>query len=93
MQLNQTAPGANTPGDLTTLPTANVVNPDAILVADVHYRYQPFIAMFVTGPIDFWASSYWSVRTAVPGSAPGAQYTKYDLANQNGGAGKCAGYT
>ncbi len=93
MRLKQTAPGANTPGDLTSLPTANVVNPDAILVADVHYQYQPFIAVFLTGPIDFWASGFWSVRTAVAGSAPAAQYTKYDIANQNGGAGKCAGYT
>ena len=93
IRLSQTAPGANTAGDLTSLPTANIVNPDSILVADVHYRYQPLITVFLTGPIDFWASGYWAVRTATPGSAASTQYTRYDIANQSGGAGKCAGYT
>lgn len=92
-QLNQVAPTTYTQGDLTSLPTANVVNPDAILVADIHYRYQPFIAVFLIGPVDFWASGFWSARTAVPGSAASTQYTKYDIANQSGGTGKCAGYT
>jgi Flp pilus assembly protein TadG len=91
--LNQTAPTAGTPGDLTSLRTADVTNPDPILVVDVHYRYTPFFFTFVTGPLDFWASGYWPVRSVAPNSAPATQYTHYDPTNQNGGAGKCPGFS
>ncbi|HEY4040863.1 MAG TPA: hypothetical protein VGM32_03350, partial [Rhodopila sp.] len=39
--LGQVTPALYTPGDLTSLPTANVTTPDPILVADVHYQYTP----------------------------------------------------
>jgi len=90
--LTQVAPTAITPGNLTQLPTANVVNPDPILVADVHYQYTPMFLTFITGPVDFWASGYWSVRAVSANAAAGQQYTTYDLANQNGGVGKCPGF-
>ena len=93
MQLNQTGPAADAPGDLTSLPTANVASPDPLLVVDVHYRFTPLFLNFVTGPIDFWASGYWAVRSVDPNAAASAQYTKYDTANQAGGAGKCSGYS
>jgi Flp pilus assembly protein TadG len=92
-QLTQTAPGVSAPGDLTTLPTLNVANPDAIVVVDIHYQYQPLFTGYLTGPVNFWASAYWSVRSVSQSSASSAQYTKYDIANENGGAGKCPGYT
>ena len=93
MQLNQTAPTAGVASDLTSLRTLNVVNPDPILVVDVHYQYTPVFLNFLTGPIDFWASGYWPVRSIAPSATPDQQYTKYDIANLNNGAGKCAGYS
>jgi Flp pilus assembly protein TadG len=48
---------------LTILRTANVTQPDPILVADVHYQYVPFFTKFITGPLDMWSSGYWSVRS------------------------------
>jgi Flp pilus assembly protein TadG len=88
--LRQVTPNLYTPGDLTSLPTADVTNPDPILVADVHYQYTPlFIGYFMTGPVDFWAAGLWPVRSVSPAAAPQNQYTTYDLANAAGGAGLC----
>jgi Flp pilus assembly protein TadG len=88
--LLQVTPSQYTPGDLTSLPTANVTNPDPILVADVHYRYTPlFFGYFVTGPVDFWACGLWPVRSVNQTATPQNQYTTYDLANAAGGAGQC----
>jgi hypothetical protein len=69
-----------------------VTNPDPILVVDVHYRYTPMFLNFITGPVDFWASGYWPVRSVAPGTAASQRYTKFDIANQLNGAGKCAGF-
>ena len=90
--LKQTAPTAGVASDLTSLRTANVNNPDPILVVDVHYQYTPLFFKFVTGAVDFWASGYWPVRSVSPSVLPAFQYTTYDLTNQAAGAGKCAGY-
>jgi Flp pilus assembly protein TadG len=88
--LRQVTPDLYTPGDLTSLPTANVTTPDPILVADVHYQYTPlFLGYFMTGPVNFWASGLWPVRSVSPTAAPQDQYTTYDLANAAGGAGQC----
>jgi hypothetical protein len=91
--LKQTSPTGGVSGDLTSLRTANVTNPDPILVVDVHYRYTPFFFTFVTGPLDFWASGYWPVRSVAPNTTIAEQYTHYDPTNQNGGKGKCPGFT
>jgi Flp pilus assembly protein TadG len=93
MQLNQTAPTQETPGDLTSVRTKGLTSPDPMLVVDTHYRYTPLFFRFITGPIDFWSSGYWPVRSFDPGAAAGARWTRYDIANQNGGAGKCNGYS
>ena len=93
MQLNQTLPGQGSPGDLSSLPTLGVISPDPILVVDVHYQYSPVFTKFMTGPVDFWASGLWAVRSVQPGTSVASQYTKYDTANANGGAGKCPGYS
>jgi len=92
-QAKQTTPTAGVSGDLTSLRTASVVNPDPILVVDVHYRYTPLFFTFITGPVDFWASGYWPVRSVAPNTPAAQQYTKYDILNTNGGAGKCAGFS
>ena len=92
MQLGQVSPTQGSGSDLTTLPTANVTNPDPILVVDVHYQFTPNFFKFITGPIDFWASGYWSVRSVDPNAAVSLHYTRYDVANQKGGVGKCPGY-
>ena len=63
-------PNVYIPGDLTSLPTANVTTPDPILVADVHYQYTPLFFNFFTGPIDFWACGLWPVRSVNPAAAP-----------------------
>jgi hypothetical protein len=89
--LNQTTPTAGNPGDLTSLRTSNVTNPDPILVVDVHYQYTPGFFKFITGPIDFWSSGYWPVRSVAPGTAPAQRYTTFDLADQTTGY-KCTGF-
>ncbi len=77
---------------LTVLRTLNISAPDPILVADVHYQYTPMFLRFLTGPLDFWATGYWSVRTGDPAKTVAQQYTRYDIANAAGGANKCAGF-
>ncbi len=90
--LKQTTPAAWVESDLTSLPTANVANPDPILVVDVHYQYLPLFYSFLTGPVNFWASGLWPVRSVAPTATLINQYTTYDLTNQAAGAGKCKGY-
>ncbi len=91
MTLNQTGPTQETPGDLTSVRTLNLTNPDPMLVVDTHYQYTPLFFRFITGPIDFWSSGYWPIRSFSSNSA-NVRWTRYDIANQNGGAGKCPGY-
>lgn len=93
MQLSQTTPAAGVAGDLTSVRTLGVTNPDPMLIVDTHYRYTPMFFRFVTGPIDFWSSGYWPVRSFDPAAAASARWTRYDIANQNAGVGKCPGYT
>ena len=92
MTLNQTTPTQETPGDLTSVRTKGLTNPDPMLVVDTHYRYTPLFFNFITGPIDFWSSGYWPIRSFNPNVATTARWTSYDPTNQNGGAGKCPGY-
>jgi hypothetical protein len=91
-KLAQTAPTNLVPGDLTSLPTQNITNPDPILVVDVHYRYTPAFFEFVTGPVDFWASGFWPVRSVAPGVSAAEQYTKFDTSQGQGAAVLCPGY-
>jgi hypothetical protein len=37
-------------------------------MADVKLTYKPYFFNFVTGPVTFWATSYWPVRSSVPGT-------------------------
>ena len=92
MQLNQTTPTQETPGDLTSVRTLGLTTPDPMLIVDTHYRYTPLFFSFITGPIDFRSSGYWPIRSFNPNAAATARWTSYDPANQNGGAGKCPGY-
>ena len=62
---------------MVTLRTLGISKPDPILVADVHYQYRPFFLKFVTGPIDFWATGYWSVRSIDPTVNQTQQFTQY----------------
>ncbi len=77
---------------LVSLPVLGIASPAPILVVDVYYRFTPMFFGVASGPFDFWASGYWPIRSASPNVAVGDQYTRYDIANQAGGAGKCAGY-
>lgn len=93
----QLAPTARVPGDLKSLPTVNVVNPDPIVVVDVHYQYTPLFysyifSVFTTEYVDFWATSVWAVRSVNPSLPVSQQYTMYDLPSGVGGAGKCLGF-
>ena len=88
--LRQVTPVQYAAGDMASLPTQNVTNPLPMLVADVHYQYTPlFFGSFLTGPLDFWASSLWPVRGVNPQRPSTNQYTQYDLTNEAGGAGQC----
>lgn len=89
----QTAPGASTPGNFNKLPTANVVNPDPILVVDVHYQFTPIFFNFITGPVDFWATGLWPVRSVAPGSLATQRYTTLVIDNTSIGAVKCTGFS
>ncbi len=77
---------------LISLPVLGIATSTPILVVDVDYQFTPMFFGVASGPFDFWASGYWPIRSAAPGSADTDQYTRYDIANQAGGAGKCAGY-
>jgi Flp pilus assembly protein TadG len=90
--LTQTTPTGGTVSSLTSLRTASVTNPDPILVVDVHYQYTPMFLFFITGPIDFWSSGYWPVRSVAPGTAPAQRYTTYDLAGVTKGVYNCTGF-
>jgi Flp pilus assembly protein TadG len=78
---------------LNVVRTLNVTQPEPILVADVHYQYKPVFYRFVTGPLDFWSSSYYPSRSINSTAGPAYQYTKYDITNQANGAGKCSGWS
>lgn len=93
MTLNQTTPAAGVQGDLTSVRTKGVTNPDPMLIVDTHYQYTPLFFRFVTGPVDFWSSGYWPIRSFDPNAAASARWTRYDIANQKGGVGKCSGYS
>jgi len=90
--LKQTTPTGLTAGDLTSLPTQNITNPDPIVVVDVHYRYTPLFFEYLTGPVDFWASGFWPVRSVAPNVVPSQQYTKFDSSAGQGAAVLCPGY-
>jgi Flp pilus assembly protein TadG len=89
----QVSPSATANSPLTVVRTLNVTQPEPILVADVHYQYKPLFYKFVTGKLDFWSSSYYPSRSINTTATPAYQYTKYDIANQANGAGKCSGWT
>jgi Flp pilus assembly protein TadG len=90
--LVQVAPTAVVPGNFTQVGTLGIENPDPILLVDVHYRYSPLFLTFLTGPIDFWSTGYWPVRTGKVGTSEATQWTTYDLQNAAGGVGKCPNY-
>lgn len=91
--VNQVSATQFVEGDLTSLPTLGVTNPDSMLVVDVHYQYVPvFLGFFLKAPIDFWSTTIWPVRSSLPSATISNQYTTYDLTNQNAGVGKCAGF-
>jgi Flp pilus assembly protein TadG len=50
------------------LPQSGISVPDAFLMADVKLTYTPYFFNFLTGPVTFWATSYWPVRSSVPGT-------------------------
>ena len=92
--LTQLAPKVSIPAGLTSLNvlrTANVTQPDAILVADVHYQYTPMFFRFVTGRIDFWATYHHSVRIGSTTVSPGLQYTTYGGSSGSAATGNCPG--
>lgn len=80
-------------GSLLSLPVLGIANPAPILVVDVYYQFTPMLFGVASGPFGFWASGYWPIRSAAPGAASNDQYTRYDIANEAGGSGKCPGYT
>lgn len=92
-QLTQTSASSNVDGVLTSIRTAGIAWPSPILVVDVHYHYTPIFFSIITGPLDFWSSGYWPVRSVNTNVAVANQYTHYDIANTAGGAGKCNGYS
>ena len=92
--LSQITPTAVIPAGLNSynvLRTANVTQPDAILVADVHYRYTPMFFRFVTGPLDFYATYYTPVRIGPTNIAAGLQYTTYNGSAAGNATGNCPG--
>ncbi len=62
---------------LLTVRTLGISEPDPVLVADVHYQYRPLFLKFLTGPLDFWATGYWSVRSVDPTKNQTQQFTQY----------------
>jgi Flp pilus assembly protein TadG len=73
LQMNQTP--------LNTLRTANVTLPDAVIVADVHYKYTPFFLKFLTGAVDFWATASYPARSGSSVANLNLQYTTYTGSN------------
>ena len=81
--LTQVAPSA-APA-LTNVPTLNLKaalqsnnsnQPDPFLVADVTFTYTPFFLRFITGPVTFKATAYWTSRsTAANTTTPWTTYS------------------
>jgi Flp pilus assembly protein TadG len=81
--ITQVAP--NSAPSLATVPTLllkaallsnNSNQPDPFLVADVTFTYTPFLARYITGPITFRATAFWTSRsTAVGTTTPWTTYT------------------
>ena len=74
--LSQVAPG--TAATLTNVPTQNLQTalktsnsnqPDPFLVADVKFTYTPAFFNFLTGPITFKATAYWTTRSSAASTA------------------------
>ncbi len=80
-QINPTDPIVPPATQLTVVRTKSVTQPAPILIADVRYQYTPFFTKFVTGPVNFWETGYWPVRTVNTALNAVDQYTKYDPAN------------
>ncbi len=72
------------PSQLLYLRTKDVMQPDPVIVVDVHYKYTPFLWKFATGSFDFWATGYISVRSVNPNFTPANDYTTYQP-DANGG--------
>ncbi len=87
-QITPTAQIPNGQTQLTILRTAGVAKPDALMIADVHYRYTPFFLKFLTGPIDFWATSMWSARSGST-SQNNSQTLQYTTYTGSDGTGNC----
>ena len=81
---------------LVSLPVSGIVttiaSPAPMLVVDVYYQFTPMFFGVLSGPINFWATGYWPIRSADPSVAATNQWTRYDITNQARGAGKCSGY-
>lgn len=77
------------PPQLAVIRTLDVASPDPMLVADVYVQYKPFFYGFITGNFDFWASGYWSARSADATKPPVSQYTTL---SPTGAAGTCPGW-
>ena len=78
---------------LTSLPVSNIADPSPMLVVDVSYQFTPMFFSFLSGPINFWATSYWPIRSANPNATSGDRYTRYDILKQGPGVGKCPGFS
>jgi len=74
---------------ISVLRTAEVAKPDALLIADVNYKYTPVFLKVLTGSIDLWATSMSPARSGdsvSQGASQGVQYTTF---SGSGGTGNC----
>ena len=93
---SQVTPGAHlqaTQTWLNTLPTAAVSQPDAVMVADVHYNFVPYLPPLIKNifpqSFDFYATNMWPARIGPFNLPPGQQYTIMDPQSSSG-TGPCA---
>jgi Flp pilus assembly protein TadG len=61
-------PGSISLAPLASLPSDKITVPDPFLMADVQLTYTPFFYNVFLGKVTFAATSYWSVRSNIPGS-------------------------
>ena len=78
-----TAPQTLTTAPITALGNAltstNATQPDPFLIADVSIKYTPFFFRYITGPVTFRSSIYWTSRSTAAGTGT-TSYTSYNLA-------------
>jgi Flp pilus assembly protein TadG len=87
--LTQVVPSTYNPNNLAQLRTLNItspspgpVQPDPILVVDIHYTYTPLFPFFVKKAIDFYTNAYFPLRSVQATVLVGSSFNLVEVDTQ-----------